>query len=64
MTGLLSFSNNFMSSSILFLVAYIALPSERFASWMSLIIKNKSIITILNKTWPDIEPSGITDKSI
>ena len=32
MADLLYFSNTFLSSSILFLVAYIVLPSEKFAS--------------------------------
>ena len=51
MADLLSISNTFMSSFILFLAAYIVMSSAEFASYTSLIKKNKSFIRILNKGW-------------
>ena len=56
MADLLSFSNTFMKSFILFLAGYILLSSAKFASEMSLIKKIKSYIRILNKMGPNIEP--------
>ena len=63
MADLLSFSNTLMSSSILFLAAYIVLSSTKFTSSTSL-VKKKSFKKILNTMGPDMEPFGIPDKSI
>ena len=56
MADLLSFSNTFLKSFILFLAGYIVLPSAKLASETSLIKKRKSIMRILNKMGPNIEP--------
>ena len=64
MAILLSLSNTLMSSSILFLAAYMVLSPTKFGSLTSLVNKNKSFTKILNKMGPNIEARGIPDKSI